>query len=226
MNVQLETITPNAEVNIVKIARVSSPRKDKTEKPEKLIKYLIDHKHWSPFQHAYMTVGITTSKAISIQILRHLSFTFQEFSQRYATVPGWEPFVLRLQAESNRQSSTVECDPKVHFNMYIDDVNNIDTGFLEGLPASQIIEAYINAGFDLYNKLLAAGVARESARFVLPLCTSTDLYVTGSIRSWIHYLAIRDDEHTQLEHQLIAQEIKEIFIKELPLVSKALGYIE
>ena len=207
MNVRLLTITPNPEENIVEIARVSSSRKDKREKPEGLINYLIKHKHWSPFEHSYITFEIETSKAIAIQLLRHRSFTFQEFSQRYQDVnlisdKGiFEPVELRWQATSNRQSST---DP-------------INSSILDGKVAMVLA-----ACEQLYNNLIESGVSRETARFILPMATKTTLHMTGSIRSWIHFLQIRDDAHAQKEIQLIAKAIKAVFLDELPLISNAL----
>lgn len=213
MQVKLKSITPNAEVNIVEIARVSSTRTDKSEKPEGLINYLINNKHFSPFEHSYLTVEIVTSKAIGIQLLRHRSFTFQEFSQRYAKVEAFEPIELRRQAETNRQSSTEVFDPKIGVWEDNDD-----------LKASEAIDSYLEEGRILYNSLLEAGVAKECARMILPMCTQTTIFMTGSIRSWLHFLEVRDDVHAQLEVQLIAKEIKKIFIQQLPIISKALNY--
>ena len=213
MNVKLKSITPDAEVNIVEIARVSSSREDKSEKPEGLINYLINNKHWSPFQHSYLTFEIETSKAIGIQLLRHLSFTFQEFSQRYAKNKKIEPIEIRKQAIKNRQSSEEIFDPEL----------NVLLGGKKEL-ASERIEWLLKQCQDTYNLLLEAGVAKECARMVLPMATSTTLYMTGSVRSWIHFLSIRDDAHAQLEVQLIAKEIKEILKQELPIISKALNY--
>lgn len=229
MEVKLKTITPDAEVNIVEIARVSSSRLDKSEKPEGLINYLIKNKHWSPFQHSYATFEITTSKAIGIQLLRHLSFTFQEFSQRYAEVTKIEPIEFRLQAVENRQSST-------------DIIGNVfqEKG-LEGfswniLLQSEDVDKFtswidrvadnLKITLDLYKEGLELGVAKECARMILPMASSTTIYMTGSIRSWIHFLEIRLDGHAQKEAQLIAQEIKELFIENLPIISKARGYAE
>lgn len=207
MNVRLLTITPEPEENIVEIARVSSSRQDKRENPEGLIKYLIKNKHWSPFEHSYITFEIETSKAIAIQLLRHRSFTFQEFSQRYQDVnlisdKGiFEPIELRWQATSNRQSST---DP-------------INSSILNGK-----VSMVLAACEQLYNNLIESGVSRETARFILPMTTKTTLHMTGSIRSWIHFLQIRDDAHAQKEIQLIAKAIKAVFLDELPLISNAL----
>lgn len=214
MRVTLKSITPDAEINVVEVARVSSTRQDKTEAPDGLLRYLIRNKHWSPFQHSYLTFEIVTSKAIAIQLLRHLSFTFQEFSQRYAKVENIEPIEIRQQADKNRQSSTEIFDPIIR----------ISPVEYENPTASQAIEDYIKDGMRLYNQLLEAGIAKECARMILPMATQTTLYMTGSIRSWIHMLQIRDDAHAQKEVQLIAKEIKVIFIQQLPIISKALEW--
>jgi thymidylate synthase (FAD) len=222
MKVNLKTITPNAEVNIVEIARVSSNRHDKSEAPEGLINYLIKNKHWSPFQHSYLTFEIITSKAIAIQYLRHLSFTFQEFSQRYAKVEAIEDIEFRLQAEKNRQSST-DIVGGIRFD---DGAFHIDLDTENPSIREWIAEvaSYLEEGMELYKRGIDLGIAKECARFILPLATQTTLYMTGSVRSWIHLLEIRDDSHAQKEAQLIAKEIKKIFIKELPIISKARDY--
>lgn len=233
MKVSLKTITPNAEVNIVEIARVSSPRVDKAEKPEGLLNYCIRNKHWSPFQHSYLTFEIVTSKAIGIQLLRHLSFTFQEFSQRYAKVEQIESIEFRVQAEKNRQSSTdiigliVQTEGSFNYEL--------DLGYQEQNQGNQMpanfdnwlhkVSTHLWESLHLYNEGLEMGVAKETARMILPMATQTTLYMTGNVRSWIHMLQIRDDDHAQKEIQLIAKEIKKIFIKELPIISKALGYV-
>lgn len=222
MNVKLKSITPNAEVNIVEIARVSSSRNDKTEAPEGLINYLIKNKHWSPFQHSYLTFEITTSKAIAIQYLRHLSFTFQEFSQRYAKVTDLEPIEFRLQAETNRQSST-----DVLGTINIDEdgwefIGNHDCQQYDLMREAGDLLVRVQ---ELYNKMIDSGIAKECARMILPMTTQTTLYMTGSVRSWIHLMEIRDDSHAQLEAQRVARAIKDIFIKELPVISKALNYL-
>lgn len=209
MKVTLKTITPSIETNIVEIARVSSTRKDKTENPEGLINYLIKNHHWSPFEHGFITFEIVTSKAIAIQLLRHRSFTFQEFSQRYSKVTNFEPFELRKQAETNRQSSSEVFNPSLGH---------------EEETAMEIINKYLEEGKVLYNILLDHNVAKECARMILPMCTETTLFMSGSVRSWIHFLSIRDDAHAQLEIQLIAKEIKKLFIQECPIISKALSY--
>lgn len=224
MEVKLVVVTPEAELNIVRIARVSSSREDKDEAPEGLINYLIKNKHWSPFEHSSMTIEIKTSKAIGIQLLRHRSFTFQEFSQRYAKVTEIEPIEIRRQADKNRQSSEEVFDPRLPDGYY----NAPNHSGLSSHPlmsnASILIEEYIDEGQKLYNALIDADVAKECARMILPMATSTTIYMTGTIRSWIHFLEIRDDAHAQKEVQLIAKEIKKIFIEQLPLVSSARGY--
>ena len=208
MKVSLISHTPNAEQHIAYIARVSSSRKNKLEDFEKLISYLIKHKHWSPFEHSFMTFDIETSKAIGIQLLRHRSFTFQEFSQRYQDVnilgeSIFEDIQLRKQAKNNRQSSEDEISSKEAY-LY------------------ELVEIHLNQTKDLYNTLLNGGVARETARMILPMATKTVIRMTGSIRSWIHFIDIRSDGHSQLEMQAIANEVKRIFYAELPIIAKAI----
>ena len=216
MKVTLLNVTPNAEDHIVEVARVSSSRKNKKDKPDGLLRYLVQHKHWSPFEHGHATFEIETSKAIGIQLIRHRSFAFQEFSQRYQDVNRlesmFEPIELRSQCEDNRQSSVDIIDPKLPILGE------------EGSPASEIIKGHLDLTHRLYNKLLDAGVAREQARMILPLTTKTKIHMTGSIRSWVHFLELRDDSHAQKEIQLVAQEIKRIFIREFPIISNALKY--
>lgn len=209
MQVTLQAVTPNAEQSIVEIARVSSKREDKQAEPEKLISYLIKNNHWSPFEHGFMTLKIVTSKAIGIQLLRHRSFTFQEFSQRYAVVENIEPIELRGQHKDNRQSSTDVFDPYLGH---------------EGVTASEAIADYIASGQELYKILLDHGVARECARFILPMATQTTIYMSGPVRSWIHLIKLRDDGHAQKEAQEIARECKRIFNEEFPLISSALKW--
>jgi len=215
MKVTLLNVTPNAEDHIVEVARISSSRKDKKAKPEGLLSYLVRHKHWSPFEHGHATFEIETSKAIGIQLIRHRSFSFQEFSQRYQDVNKlediFEPIELRAQCEDNRQSSTEIINPKI----------SVEGG---SLLASDVVGNFLSGAHKLYDQLLKAGVAREQARMILPLATTTKIHMTGSIRSWIHFLELRDDKHAQKEIQLIAQEIKRIFINEFPIISKALNY--
>lgn len=197
---------------IVYIARVSNPA-NRDAPADKLIRYLIDNKHWSPFEMVDLTFEIITSRAIAQQILRHRSFSFQEFSQRYAVVSEMEPVQLRKQAEKNRQSSTEAFDPKISIdtgNDYVDET------------ASEAIEAHLSYCESLYKALIEAGVAKECARMVLPLTTQTTLYMKGSVRSWLHYFAIRCDSHTQLEHQQIALSIRGEFSNLFPVIAKTL----
>ena len=222
MKVTLLNVTPNAEDHIVEIARVSSSRKDKKANAAGLLRYLVQHKHWSPFEHGHATFEIETSKAIGIQLIRHRSFSFQEFSQRYQDVNKigdsmFEPIELRAQCEDNRQSSTEVIDPQLPS---IDIATFRETGW----KASEAIKNHLLQSEILYNQLLEAGVAREQARMILPLATTTKIHMTGSIRSWVHFLELRDDEHAQKEIQLIAQEIKKHFIEQFPIISKALNY--
>lgn len=222
MNVELVSITKSylkqdllPEELIVYIARVSNPsNQNNTETSERLINYMIKNKHWSPFEMVDMTVEIKTSRGIAQQILRHRSFSFQEFSQRYAEITEMENIQLRKTGSTNRQSSLEECNPMIQ-NFYGDKVK-----------ASDAIESFLIKSEYLYKELLNSGVAKECARFILPLTTSTTIYMKGSIRSWIHYLQIRCNKHTQLEHREIALKIKEIFNNNFPTISKALELYE
>lgn len=207
MSVELVAITPDAEKLIAYCARVSSPNQENPEYA-KLLAYCIKHKHYSIFEQASMTVEIQTSRMISAQILRHRSFTFQEFSQRYAEVQDYVPYEARRQDEKNRQNS-------------IDDLS--DEIKEEWLMRQKEVFAMCMGD---YRWALEHGIAKECARAVLPMQTATRLYMTGSIRSWIHYLELRAGPDTQLEHREIANEIKAIFIKELPVVAEALGWTE
>jgi len=220
MKVELVTVTPDAEERIVEIARVSSKRKDKKSKPEGLINYLIKHSHWSPFEHAFMTLEIETSKAIGIQLIRHRSFTFQEFSQRYQDVgildSTFEEVELRKQAEDNRQSSEEVFDPKLDAFEF--------GGINMKMHATNLIAGHLAKSKKLYTRLLENGVSRETARMILPMCTKTKIYMSGPVRSWIHFFALRDDSHAQKEIQLVAKEGKKIFIEQFPIISKALEY--
>lgn len=233
MRVKLKSITPDAEINLVEIARVSSSRIDKAEKPEGLISYCIKNKHWSPFEHSYLTFEIVTSKSIGIQLLRHVSFRFQEFSQRYAKVEQFEDVEFRLQADKNRQSSTKEIGGVQHLP---DGRFSVWHAHLPADTDKQIVEtgkwadwlykvsAHLEQSLTLYQEGLELGIAKESARFILPVTTQTTIFMSGSIRSWIHMLQIRDDGHAQKEVQEVAREIKRLFIQECPLISKALEW--
>lgn len=217
MSVKLVSVTKgsgelegkSAEQLIAYTARVSNPSNQMNdETAPKLLAYLIKHKHWSPFEMASMTLEITTSRGIAAQILRHRSFSFQEFSQRYATATEFITYEARRQDNKNRQNS-------------IADMTEEDQKWFEG--AQQHIMAESN---DLYKQALEKGIAKEQARFLLPLSTKTVLYMTGTIRSWIHYLEIRSDKATQKEHRDIAVAAKNVFIEQLPDVANALGWVK
>jgi len=204
--VKLVHITPEAEKHIAYCARVSSPNQDNPEF-EKLIRYLIKHKHWSPMEMASLCVEIETTRAISPQILRHKSFSFQEFSQRYSKAQEFELYDARRQDLKNKQNSVndLPIDVQVWFRdtqLMLDNLSN-----------------------KLYNEALDKGIAKECARSLLPLNTKTKLYMNGTIRSFIHYVEVRTEESTQLEHREIANQIKQIMIKELPTISKAMNWI-
>ena len=200
-------VTPDAEQLIGKIARVSNPKNEDNPNVEGLLKYLIKHKHWSPFEMASMCVEIHTTRAIAPQILRHRSFSFQEFSQRYAiptdTFATVQP-KLRRQDVKNRQNS-------------IDDLPTETVEYYD-----QRIDDHFRQGVELYESLLHSGVAKECARAVLPLNTVTRLYMSGTIRSWLHYVDLRGDNGTQLEHMQIARSIGEILDTELPTIARAM----
>ncbi len=222
MNVKLVSLTKSMveekelspEELIVYIARVSNPANQlNSETSDKLIAYLIKNKHWSPFEMVDMCVEIITSRGIAQQILRHRSFSFQEFSQRYAEVTEMEPVQLRKAGTTNRQSSTEVFDPKIIIDSGMEEVTD---------TASMAIQDHLQYSENLYKALLSAGVAKECARFVLPITTQTKIYMKGSIRSWVHYLQIRCDEHTQLEHRQIALAILDVFKTNFPNISKAL----
>lgn len=230
MKVALKAITPNAELTIVEIARVSSTRIDKSESPEGLINYLIRNKHWSPFEHGTITFEITTSKSIAIQLLRHVSCRFQEFSQRYAVVENIEDVEFRLQADKNRQSSTDIVGGVKHladgiFSVWheVQDHNQTE---IEAKRADWLykVAKNFNDTLNLYKEGIDLGFAKECARFVLPVAAQTTLYMTGNIRSWIHIIEQRVDSHAQKEIQLIAKEMKKIFIENCPIISKSLNW--
>ena len=209
MTVKLIQITPNPEEQIAYIARVSNPNNQDNPNYAKLLAYCIKHQHWSIFEQAFMTLEIETTRGLAAQILRHRSFTFQEFSQRYAdtTLLGAIPLPeLRRQDKSNRQNS-------------IDDIPEEKQKELE-----LTIARHFASSKDLYNELIRQGIAKECARFVLPLATPTRLYMSGSVRSWIHYIDLRSAHGTQKEHMDIAEQCREIFKEQLPTVSEALGW--
>lgn len=188
------------------IARIGKVKQN----PDRLLKYLIAHAHWSPFEHTFVTFKITTSRAMGRELLRHRSFTFQELSQRYEKVLANEPVELRSQCARNRQSSTDVCNPELTL-----------PGRTETVHAQECISDLLNQINTLYHALLEAGVARECARFILPECTQTTILMTGSVRSWIHFFAIRDHENAQREMQEIARAAKKIFIEQFPAISEA-----
>ena len=206
----LVSVTPDAEKTIGYIARVSNPNNQENPKVEKLLEYCIKHGHWSIFEQAHMTLEINTSRAIGAQILRHRSFTFQEFSQRYANTELLGTNIpipdLRRQDDKNRQNS-------------IDDLDEKQVSFLQGR-----ITQYFAEGIDLYSELIREGVAKECARMVLPLATPTRIYMTGSVRSWLHYITLRTANGTQKEHADVATLCRDHFICNFPLVSKAMGW--
>ena len=209
MTVKLIQITPNPEEQIAYIARVSNPNNQDNPNYAKLLAYCIKHQHWSIFEQAFMTLEIETTRGLAAQILRHRSFTFQEFSQRYAdtTLLGGIPLPeLRRQDKSNRQNS-------------IDDIPEEKQKELE-----LTIARHFASSKDLYNELIRQGIAKECARFVLPLATPTRLYMSGSVRSWIHYIDLRSAHGTQKEHMDIAEACREIFKEQLPTVSEALKW--
>ncbi len=208
--VQLITSTPNAEKSMAYIARVSNPKNQRNDDFSKLIGYCIKNEHWSVFEQAYMTLQIETTRGIAAQILRHRSFTFQEFSQRYADsrqlgdIPIPE---LRRQDNKNRQNSISDLPEEI--------INTFN----------RKIKHLFDQNKELYEEMLEAGIAKECARFVLPLATPTRIYMTGSCRSWIHYINLRTGHGTQKEHMDIAEECKNIFLQEYPVVSSALNWL-
>lgn len=207
-----------AEDLLVYIARVSNPTNQlNTKTGGGLLRYMLDKKHWSPFDMANLTVEVVTSKAVSIQILRHWSIKPQEFSQRYAEVVETEDIEIRKQATENRQSSDEEFDPIISVD-YGNDIGDI--------LCSDAFNDSINLSVNTYKAALAAGVAKECARMILPMCSSTTLYLNGSVRSWIHYFDQRTDMHAQKEHRTVAYEIRDIFRHHFPVVSEVLwpGY--
>ena len=210
MNEELISVTTDAEQHMAYVARVSNPKNQDNEKFAGLLKYCIQHGHWSVFEQAHMTVEIETTRGLAAQILRHRSFTYQEFSQRYAdssllgdTIPLPE---LRRQDTKNRQNS-------------IDDVDQFVKQDFELKMQRHFID-----GMKLYKEMLDVGIAKECARFVLPLATPTRLYMTGSVRSWVHYIDLRSAHGTQKEHMNVAEAIRNIFCEQFPTVAEALEW--
>ena len=210
MTVHLISITPDAEQTMAYIARVSNPSNQDNEKYAGLLKYCIKHNHWSVFEQSTMTLEIETTRAIAAQILRHRSFTFQEFSQRYAQTNSLGDITLpelRRQDQKNRQNSTDDLDPNV-----------IDT-------LNKQMQTLFDSSLALYNQMIELDVAKECARMVLPLCTPTRIYMTGSCRSWIHYINLRSAHGTQKEHMDIAEACRKVFTEQFPTVSEALEWV-
>jgi len=208
--IKLVSVTPDAEKHMGYVARVSNPKNQDNDKFAGLLKYCIKHGHWSVFEQAFMTVEINTTRGLAAQILRHRSFTFQEFSQRYADASMLDDIIpipeLRRQDTKNRQNSIDDLDVKL--------VRDYRIG----------IQKHFDNAMWLYKDMLDNGVAKECARFVLPLATPTRLYMTGSVRSWIHYIDLRSAHGTQKEHMDVAEEIRCIFICQFPKVAEALGW--
>jgi len=210
MKVTLVQATPKPEENMAYIARVSNPSNQDNENYSGLLKYCIKHNHWSVFEQAFMTLEIETTRAIAAQILRHRSFTFQEFSQRYAKSNELGKIQLpdlRRQDLKNRQNSIDDLDP-----------------FTKQKLEAQMITLFSSAQ-SLYNQMIEYGVAKECARMVLPMCTPTRIYMTGSCRSWIHYINLRSAHGTQKEHMDIAEECRKVFTEQFPIVSEALEWV-
>ena len=211
MRAQLVSVTPDAEKTMAYIARVSNPNNQDNEKYAGLLGYCIKHNHWSVFEQSSMTLEISTTRAIAAQILRHRSFTFQEFSQRYASssllgdkIPLPE---LRRQDDKNRQNSIDDLDPFLVQNLELQ------------------MQTLFDSSMALYEQMLERGVAKECARNVLPLCTPTKIYMTGSCRSWIHYINLRTANGTQEEHMWVANDVKTVFMEQFPTVSEALEWV-
>ena len=211
MSVRLISVTPDAEKTMGYVARVSNPANQENPKVAGLLKYCVNHQHWSVFEQAFMTLEIETTRGLAAQILRHRSFTYQEFSQRYAdssllgeTIPLPE---LRRQDTKNRQNSIDDIDP---FTIQ---------------KYQMLMQDHFKDAMELYQKMLDEGIAKECARFVLPLATPTRLYMSGSCRSWIHYITLRSANGTQKEHMDIAEACKKIFVEQFPTVSESLEWV-
>ena len=211
MSVKLVSVTPDAEKNMAYVARVSNPNNQENPNYAKLLGYCIKHNHWSVFEQSFMTLEIETTRGLAAQILRHRSFTYQEFSQRYAdssllseTIPLPE---LRRQDTKNRQNSIDDIDPFVKQKY------------------EMLMQNHFKDAMELYQTMLDEGIAKECARFVLPLATPTRLYMSGSCRSWIHYIQLRSANGTQKEHMEIAEACKQIFAEQFPTVAEALEWV-
>ena len=211
MSVKLISVTPDAEKNMAYVARVSNPNNQENPNYAKLLGYCIKHNHWSVFEQSFMTLEIETTRGLAAQILRHRSFTYQEFSQRYAdssmladTIPLPE---LRRQDTKNRQNSIDDIDPFVNQEFQVK------------------MQKHFEEGMNLYQEMLEYGIAKECARFVLPLACPTRIYMSGSCRSWIHYINLRSANGTQKEHMDIAEACKKIFVEQFPTCAEALEWV-
>ena len=208
--IKLVSVTPDAEKTIAYVARVSNPANQENEKFAGLLRYCIQHGHWSVFEQAFMTVEINTTRGLAAQILRHRSFTYQALSLRYQDVSHIREDIplpqLRSQDEKNRQNSIDDVDPVI-----VDKYN-------------RRMRKHFDASIDLYKEMLHDGIAKECARFVLPLATPTRLYMTGSVRSWIHYIELRSAHGTQKEHMDLVENVRTVFKGQFPTVSEALGW--
>ena len=211
MNVKLISVTPDAEKMMGYVARVSNPSNQENPKVAGLLKYCVKHQHWSVFEQSFMTLEIETTRGLAAQILRHRSFTFQEFSQRYAdssmladTIPLFD---LRRQDTKNRQNSIDDINPHTRQNFEMK------------------IQKHFDDAMQLYQEMLSAGIAKECSRFVLPLAVPTRIYMSGSCRSWIHYIDLRSAHGTQKEHMDIAEACKNVFVEQFPIVAEALEWI-
>ena len=208
--IKLISVTPDAEKAMAYVARVSNPQNQENEKFAGLLRYCIKHGHWSVFEQAHMTLEINTTRGLAAQILRHRSFTYQEFSQRYQDVSHIREDIplpeLRSQDEKNRQNSVDDVDPAIveKYNVKM--------------------RKHFDASIDLYKEMLHDGIAKECARFVLPLATPTRLYMTGSVRSWIHYINLRSAHGTQKEHMDLVENVRTVFKEQFPTVSEALEW--
>ncbi len=205
-SVKFVTITPKAEETMAYCARVSNPNNQTNPDVAGLLGYCIRHNHWSVFEQANLILEINTSRAISPQVLRHRSFSFQEFSQRYSAATAFVPHQARRQGKTNRQSSIDDIDPQTQ----------------EWFLQSQ--QEIWQLAYERYAEALKMGIAKESARALLPLSTATKLYMNGTVRSWIHYIQLRTTLDTQLEHRKIAESCREVFKQHLPQISVALGW--
>jgi len=211
MSVKLISVTPDAEKMMAYVARVSNPNNQENPNYAKLLGYCIKHNHWSVFEQAFMTLELETTRGVAAQVLRHRSFTYQEFSQRYAdssmlaeTIPLFD---LRRQDTKNRQNSIDDIDPHMRQDFELK------------------VQRHFDSAMKLYQEMLGAGIAKECARFVLPLATPTKIYMSGSVRSWAHYINLRTANGTQKEHMDLAEGCKKIFIEQFPTCAEALGWI-